>query len=386
MNVEDILVVTATLGDSCGHLSRSLSELRQFTGLKFRQLVSDDGTADRSVCDRQREVCRAHGADWTENPGPVFGISYNLNHLFQTAMDQGCQWVFLLEDAVRPGWGWLETALDALSQIGNRLWGPEKRRVSAIGLSSSFEMWHLASAGILPTDLGLNEFFEPNFKSTFQACYDAFWGSARHPHWNDGLWCWQRMHPGVLAACQDHKADGWPEVIRRTWRDPVLRGEVGCMKWQDIQHQNVPGSWIAMSGWPVTRGASAAPLGPSAWALHNLKAWKEVGGFRDGVTFYEGHIGTRYSRAGYVNVNCECPPWTHWSGLAFRVKDQQRTPRHHIPVEEAFVRDFGCDGHDHKDIAALAHSYFKGDELDQINKELSAIRLYADPRWEKWMP
>jgi hypothetical protein len=369
-----ITVVTCTLGDSCAHLSRCLTELRQFTKLPFRQIVSDDGTAHPDVRRRQKEVCHAHGAEWTENPGPVFGISYNLNYVFEQVKTP---WVFLIEDAVRPSWGWLETALDALERVGLRTWNG--RPVAGIGLTTSFENWHLACAKVLPTDLGINDFFG----KYSQACYDAFWGSANHPHWNDGYWCWARMEPKARATCFSDESETWPHIIKTSWRDPIRRGDVGGMKWTEKQFA---WGWQATSGWPTTRGASWA-FGPSAWGLHNLDLWRKAGRFRDGCTFYEGHLGVRYAKAGFLSINCECPPWHHWSGLAFRVRDGQREPRHHEPTDGPngiLERDFGCNGNDHADLADYTRRFFAPGELDEVNRQLQEVKLLAVPGWEKW--
>ncbi len=373
----EIIVLTATLGDSCSHLSRNLTELRQFTRLPFRQLVSDDGTANEGVKERQRAVCLAHGAEWVENPGPVYGISYNLNHLFEIAEDLGYKWAFLIEDAVRPGRGWLETALDALERVGKREWGG--RRVGALGMASSYENWHLACAGVLGPRATLGNTFDQHSGTT----YEQFWGSADYPHWNDGLWCWARLHPGTLDACNGDEAEHWPEIIKRTWRDPVRRGEVGGMRWTGAPFHG----WQHTCGWPKTRGVSWV-MGPSAWALHHLPSWRKAGRWRDGCTYYEGHLGVRLAREGILSLNCECPPWLHMSGLAFRVKDSQgKHPRHHEPTDGPggiLERDFGANGTDHADLATLARSYFKDGEIDAINQELSGIQLYMDPAWGEW--
>jgi hypothetical protein len=232
----------------------------------------------------------------------------------------------------------------------------------------------------LPTGLQLPDFFARYSSEN----YAAFWGSAEHPHWNDGYWCWKRMEPGCMQSCQDHAADNWPEIIRRTWRDPILRHEIGGMRWTEIQHQ---GAWVASSGWPTTRGVSWA-FGPSAWCLVNLKVWRDVGRWRDGCTFYEGHFGVRLAQKGYLSLNAECPPWLHKSGLAFQIKDQQKHPRHHEPVDGPhgiLERDFGGrNGTDHQDLANYTRSFFGPGELDRINQELSAVKLYAAPGWEKW--
>lgn len=372
---DQITVVTCTLGDSASHLSRCLTELRQFTKIPFRQIVSDDGTADRSVCDRQRAVCEAHGAEWVENPGPTFGISYNLNSVFGRVTTP---WAFLVEDGLRPSLGWLETALDALGQVGLEEWNG--RKVGALGMATSYENWHLAHPAVLPEGPGLGGTFD----QMNQSIYEAFWGSSRHPHWNDGLWCWARMEPRVYAACRSQEADSWPEVIQRTWRQPVLRREMGG-------HPKWPGhpehGWQHTSGWPRTRSCCWV-MGPSAWGLYNIEAWRKAGKFRDGCTFYEGHLGVRLAREGYLSVNCECPPWFHMSGLAFRCKDRQRTPRHHEPPDGPdgiLQRDFGCNGVDHVDMASLARSYFKDGELDAINKELGKVTLHAEEGWAPWM-
>jgi hypothetical protein len=356
--------------------------LRQFTKIPFRQIVSDDGTRDPDVQRRQREVVEAHGAVWIEQPGPTYGISYNLNWMFEQA---GTPWVFLIEDACRPSMGWLETALDALERVGLKEWGGKK--VGALGMTSSYENWHLACAKALPCQLYLDAFFDKKN----QTIYDIFWGSAVFPHWNDGWWCWQRMHQGCLESCQDHQADGWPEIIRTTWRDPILRHEVGDMRWEEVQ-----GTWgyQSHSGWPRTRRATWA-MGPSAWGLYNVEAWRDVGRFRDGCTFYEGHLGVRLAKHGWLSINCECPPWLHQSGLAFHVRDNQKEPRWHAKLDGPggiLDMDFGCPGgerthgYDHVDMGRLARSYFKEGEIDAICKELSAIDpLYAVPGWERWM-
>ena len=56
----------------------------------------------------------------------------------------------------------------------------------------------------------------------------------------------------------------------------------------------------------------------------------------DGFAHYQGcESADLCDGCGEEPVNCECPPWLHWSGLAFRIKDAQKTPRHHLPTEHA---------------------------------------------------
>jgi hypothetical protein len=374
--LEHLTVVTATLGDSYKHLGVSLRELRKFTKLPFRQIVSDDGSSNPDDQMRQRSVCEPNGAEWIQNPGPVYGISYNLNWLCENVRTP---WAFVIEDSVRPSMGWLETACDALERIGYRKWNG--RTVGAIGMTTSFEAWHLACANVIPCELGLEGFFDQNGDTQ----HDCFYGSEFHNgDWNTGYICWQAMHDQCLKTCQiPGHGDKWPEIIRRTWRDPILRGEIGCMRWAQIQGN---WGWQALSGWPRTRGASWA-MGPSAWMLLNLDAWRDVGRFRDGCTFYEGHLGLRMAKKGYLCINCECPPWLHMSGLAFRIKDHQKTPRHHEHPDGPdgiLERDFGCNGVDHVDLAALARSYFEPGELDDLSRQLTPITLHMEEGWKQW--
>jgi hypothetical protein len=375
MTSDLITVVTATLGDSYKHLGRQLDELRRFTRLPFAQIVSDDGSSDPNDQMRQWDVCNQFGATWCENPGPTYGISYNLNHLCEQVKTP---WAFVIEDAVRPSMGWLETAMDALEKVGMHTWNG--RKVGAIGMTTSFEAWHLACAKVMPAELGLADYFAKHSQDT----YDIFYGSPDHPgDWNDGFWCWQRMHAKALETCQTPEGDTWPEIIRRTWRDPILRGEIGSMNWQKKQYD---WGFQALSGWPTTRGVSWA-FGPSAWCLVNLEAWRDAGRWRDGCTFYEGHLGVRMAQKGYLTVNCECPPWLHMSGLAFRIREHQKTPRHHEPPdgpEGILERDFGCNGNDHVDLAGLARRQFRDGELDDISRQLQAVKLYADDGWRQY--
>lgn len=350
-----------------------MSELRKYTKLPFYQIVSDDGTAyEGEKCKQQVAVQSFDDAQWTENPGPVYGISYNLNHLFSLVKTP---WAFVIEDGVRPGIGWLETAFDALERIGLRQW--RGRTVGGIGLTSSFDHWEMKVAGILGDALHVNDYFGRHSHE----CYNAFWGGS----WNDGLICWPRILPTVKRACADPSSESWHEVIRRTWRDPLLRGELLAPKFKDMDHDRR----VLVDRWPATRRAWPS-TSPGSWSLINMDAWNKVGGWRDGCMFYEGHLGVRYAQAGYLNVNIHNPPWLHYPSLAFHSMawGMGKLPRHHEPdngPQGIFERDFGCNGPDHRDLMEYTLGQYPPGEMDSIGKEMSEIELYADPAWKEWM-
>jgi hypothetical protein len=353
MTKELLTVVTATLGDSASHLNVMMEELRKFTSLPFSQIVSDDGTIDSVSIERQQEVVwNWKDATRTVNPGPVYGISYNLNH----AMEQvKTPWAFIIEDGVRPGWGWLETAVDALKQIGMRQW--QGREIGTIGLGRSFDHWELAAAGVLPGDLHPLDYYGKYSHETHR----AFWSKK----WNDGLLCWPRLLPAIRDRCLLSDISAWPEILRTTWCDQILRGD------------------FEGHGWPKDRGAILACTG-NAWGLIRMDAWRNAGRFRAGCTFYECHLGARLAKAGYVNVQAHNPPWLHYPAMGHAANAQGLIPRHHEPdrgPEGVFQRDFGVDL---EGIASYVQSQYPPGLVERIQAEMAKVKLHADPRWEAW--
>lgn len=368
MTKELLTVVTATVGDSWEHLNRSLEELRLHTNLPFRQIVSDDGTQDEQVKAHQREVVTGWGAEWTENPGPVYGLSYNLNHLLSLCKTP---WVFILEDAVRPGKGWLESAFDALTKIGTRNWGAYT--VAGIGLISSFDHWELEVAGLLPGNLGLPAYFGRCSHETAR----AFWAS----DWNDGLICWPRILPAVERACRAPEADAWPEILQKSWRQPILESAL----LRDEPRQALKMRW-GESEWPKRRTVWPSQT-PGPWTLLRKDAFEAVGRFRDGCCFYEGHLGVRLAQAGLLSVNIDCPPWLHYPSMAFHAighGGMAKLPRHLERDHDVFMHDFGCDGPDHYDLAQLVFSLYPEGVWQRLTDRLREVEIYMDPAWEVW--
>ncbi len=374
-----ITVVTGTMGDSCGHINRQAFDLRAFTDLPFRQIVSDDGTIDEDQKERQRGICKVHSPtgtktpmQWTENPGNPWGISYNLNHALGMVETP---WAFLVEDGLRPGMGWLETAVDAIRQIGNQEWCGHK--VGMMG-TASFEDWHLAMAGVLPSSMTFQEFC----KRDYAECYSAFWGSARHPNWNDGLWCWKRMLPALRRACSREESSSWPPFVKR-FQEIVLTGEEPEMSYAAGLCPDRP--------WPTRRTGGPAWF-PAAFLILNMDAWRAVGRMRDGCTFFEGHLGIRMAQHGYLSLALEFPPWLHFPGMGFRLGNDRaaKTPRHHEACDgdnekDILYRDFGCNGAGHVDVYNLVYKTFPQDLQDKITDEMAGVTLWMHPAWKRWL-
>jgi hypothetical protein len=364
-----VTICTATIGHSAGHLNRQMFDLHGYCKTPFRQIVCDDGTADPNLQRLQRQVCETHGAEWMENAGPVWGISYCWNALFDQVKTP---WAFCVEDGLRPGRGWLETALDAIKQIGDKTWNGHK--VGMMGCSS-FEDWHLALAGVLPTKRGFLDFWRRADAET----YSAFWGGKDWPNWNDGLWCWKRLLPLFQHACNQPEAKTWPETVG-FFKHVVQFGEAPP-NYKDIGRR-------PLHAWPQKRTGGPAWF-PGAFMLVNMDAWRDCGRFRDGCTFFEGHLGVRMAQRGYLSLALEFPPWLHYAGMGFVASGVVgKTPRDHQVNDgpnSILLRDFGCNGEHHRDIYELVNKHFPREEQDDLEKQLAQIDLYMNPAWGAWL-
>jgi hypothetical protein len=389
-----VTIVTPTLGDSAGHLNRQMIDLREMTSLKFRQVVSDDGTIDEGQRHRQRSICNIWGADWGENKCGTYGISYNMNNLLEQVTTP---WALLVEDGLRPSLGWLETATDAIEKIGSKKWLGHS--VGMIG-TASFNDWHLKLAGALPGNLSVMDFLHRTTAET----YSAFWGSSDHPNWNDGLWCWKRMWPGFVKSCWSPESESWPKTPA-PWNFVHLV-RYGKLPEAEPSALTLPALGVFIDGdaanldqsrhldfkdvWPARRTAGPAWF-PGAFALINMEAWRAVGKFRDGCPFFEGHFGIRLAKAGWLSLYTEFPPWLHYGGMGFiNGPTQARGPRHHELTDgdgpgDIFFRDFGCNGPGHTDVYSLVHKQFPQDKITAISQELSGVELHMDDRWKEWL-
>ncbi len=358
-----LTVVTCTVGDSGDRLDLIAYDLHRFTRLPFRHVVCDDGSRAEFAA-KQRRSAEARGAKWVQNPGPKFGVSHNLNWALAHVMTP---WVYLVEDGLRPPWGWLEVAVESIDKIGSKSW--QGRPVGMMGFSH-IQDWQLAMGGAIPTDRPLAEWYG----QIHGPCYDQFFGM-----WNDGWWCWNRLLPGLVRACQGNR-DGWPRDAV-TFAELIETGMLDAKQYHPNDYQQFLQHYRTHDRWPSRRVASCGWY-PGAFMLVNMDAWRAVGKFRDGCTFFEGHLGTRMGMNGYISLCVESPPWLHRPSMGFQAAPAE-SPRDHRDTEAVFREDFGLSYMDAPNV--LANEVTPLDVQRKINEELAEAELTADDGWKKWM-
>lgn len=365
MNADAITIVTPTFGNSADRLSILLRELRAFTNLPFQQLVCDDGTICQHAIANQRMVCASHqGCTYLENPGPTYGVSYNLNHAFDQVKTP---WAFCVEDGLRPGAGWLETAVDFLDKIGNRQW--QGRRVGMAGCAS-LQDWNLVMGGAWAGDV----------MRVFEGDRSCFYND-----YNDGLWCWRRLLPGMMAACLSPASAHWQRDVLY-FKKLALEGVQAIMQLPDVHPTDVEQAWQkwrTTDHWPSRRTAWCGWY-PGAFMLVNMDAWRRVGRFRDGCSFFEGHLGVRMGMAGYLSLCVEFPPWLHCPSQGFSASAEGKTPRVHLDTEKVFREDFqGWSNMDAPNV--LATGVVSMDTQRRVNDQLAGVELWMAPGWKDWL-
>ena len=304
-------VVTPTVGTSDRRLSVLMHDLRRFASGSFPHIVCDDGTNDERDVAAQQEACALYGARHLVNPGPTWGVAQNLNYAVGHIETP---WAFFIEDGLRPSAGWYEAALAFVDRIGDRTWNG--RRVGMAGCAH-IQDWMLALAGAIPTKVSVADWYQQH-----NACDEDFLASG----WNDGLWTWDRLYPAWSKA-EDH---GIGEA--RTFLDVVNGLEVDRTTHEGEQ------SWIkyrVQKRWPHYRKAACAWY-PGAFMLVNMELLRAVGGFREGCTFFEGHLGVRMGRAGHLSLALEFPPFLHQPSRGFRATGAGKGPRDHRGTDDVF--------------------------------------------------
>lgn len=307
-----ITVCTATLGNSSWERLRVLlPELRRFTCISYCHIVSDDGTINDEAVQLQRQVSLDNNAFHYVNPGP-YGVSFNLNFLLEKVKTP---WAYLVECGLRPSMGWLEAAYAFIDQIhGKKFAGHE---IGMVGVTH-LQDWCCRLGGATPADASVMDWWQSNRPQSHIA-HDQFWGN-----WNDGYWSWPRMQAYTEAACRSPESDSWYGEPAQT-RDLVRQGQFSFKDY-----------------WPKHRRPGIAWY-PGAFALINMKAWREVGGFENEVTFFEGMFSVKAGLAGYVSLSLQAPPWLHRPSLCFSVADEGKFPRRHAGVNECFLAKFGVN-------------------------------------------
>jgi hypothetical protein len=359
MKSDVLAVVTPTVGDSAGRLEHLCAELRRFTSLPFRQVISDDGTLDEGLVQRQVAIASRHCALWTQNPGPVWGVSYNLNWAFRYV---DTPWVYLVEDGLRPSWGWLEAAVEFIDRVGSVTWGG--RKVGMAGFAS-LQDWQLVMGGAYPGDV----------MDVYRGDTSGFYGP-----YNDGLWCWKRLLPGLYDAVKNQatRYDGDVEVFRQ-----VMVGGFGATAaMHPTDREQSWQKWRINDHWPARRSAWCGWY-PGAFMLVNVDAWRDVGGWRDGCTFFEGHLGVRMGQKGYLSLCVEGPPWLHCPSQGFRDTQLAASPRIHRDTRELFLADFGYDNMDAPNVVATG--VVSLEEQRKINIALAETKLSFLGNWERYL-
>jgi hypothetical protein len=368
--MSDLLtVVTPTVGNSADRLNTFLSELRRFTKLPFRQIVSDDGTLSEEVVSQQKKVCANFDVPHLDNP-PPYGVSFNLNHAFTHVRTP---WAFLLEDGLRPSMDWLEAAVEFLSMVAYRTF--RGHEVGMVGCAS-IQDWMLCLGGGMPGHRVMGVFSQGD-----RTC----WAEP----WNDGYWCWNRMLPKIVEACHGDTRDWISDVA--VFKKIALEGMAGMetLTYPDTGEPLHPSDkeqawlkWRTGDHWPARRTAWCGWY-PGAFMLVNMAAWRNVGRWRDGCTFFEGHLGIRMGMAGYLSLCLECPPWLHCPSLGFSAAHEGKSPRQHLNTTALFQTDF--EGRNHLNAVDLPNQVIGLDVQAKVNEELARLPLTVADGWRKYL-
>lgn len=347
-----ITVVTPTVGRSARRLDVLLREMRKFTRLPFEQIVSDDGTLDEGAVREQEEVCKKYGAIHTRNFGPSFGLPANLNH----AADQvKTHWFYVVEDGVRPSWGWLEAIQSYLNKLEGKTFAG--MRVSMVGVNH-IEDYALALGGAIPQPQ-IDTFIPKPSQQRTKEARECFYGD-----WNDGLWCWPRL----LTTLRSIEPSSLGEEARDA-RAMLERVRTDPRHYSDALH------------WPYHRGAFVA-YAPGGLIAVDTQVWRDLGRFRKDLSYYEGHLGVRIAKAGMMSLLLHGPLWLHSPSQGFsdpltHSMYQSREVKNLHP-HDVFQEDFGF-----KSVTAGMPLFFSQRHREAW-LEIATIQADAVPEWNAW--
>jgi hypothetical protein len=362
---ELITIVTPTIGNSTGRLGILCADLKRYTNIPFSHIICDDGTHN---VEEQIKLADHHNALFIQNAGPTWGISYNLNY----ALDHvNTPWCFLIEDGVRPSVGWLETALDWIDKIGSKTW-----RGFPVGMGgcSSLQDWHLAMADVWP-GISVGDVF--NHRIDRHYFYDF------SPGWNDGYWCWKRLIPRIIDNIERGFDKDWERDVLLT-KQVIMNDMESLKKLHPQDVKQAVQKWAGRDSWPANRTSFEARY-PGPFLIINMKAWRDVGKFRDGCTFFEGHLGIRMQMHGYLSLGLESPPFFHYPSQGFSECNLASGPRHHEDTDDLFRRDFGYDHMDAPNKPEIINRFITEQNRRDINKDLRSVPVHMEAGWEKWL-
>jgi hypothetical protein len=363
MTVDDITVVTPTVGDSAGRLGILCAEMRRYTALPFKQIVCDDGTISPEQHEIRVSLIKHHGFEYFIHPGPTWGISYNLNYALSQVKTP---WAFLIEDGVRPGWCWLEVAVDWLNKVGSKTFAGLP---VGCGGMSSIQDWNVAMSGLWDVTAVFN-----GDRSQFYA------GGA--PGWNDGFWCWPRIMAATVERCRGDTSNWHGDLLHIK---KIMLEQVDELK-RELGHDfNIAlQKWYGHDRWPRKRHVGEGRY-PGPFLMINMDAWRAIGGFRDGCTFFEGHMGIRMQQHGFLTTVVESPPFVHCPSQGFSESGGARTPRHHEDTDDLFRRDFGYDHMQAPNMPEVINKVISDEQRAQAAREMAEVNLDCPEVWRKFL-
>jgi hypothetical protein len=115
-----------------------------------------------------------------------------------------------------------------------------------------------------------------------------------------------------------------------------------------------------------------------------MDAWRKVGRFRDGCTFFEGHLGVRMHMNGYWSLILEGPPFIHYPSQGFSETDLAMNPRDHRDTRNLFLEDFGHDNMDAPNAPDIITRIISEADRRQVNDELSKVVFAMEEGWNKY--
>ncbi len=293
----DITIATPTVGSSSGRLKIMILQLRKFTGLEFKHIVSSDelhiSEAEEAV-QQQRSVCMDTGVAFTRNPDP--GLGENLNHLMSVASSN---WVAFIEDGVLPSDRWFEVMVDYLHGIQDMTFdGPEGQVQIGMVAWPHVESKHLVPFYDIPSQVPVLDWIKKccaprmDILELYQQVTKDFYA-------NDASW-----NKGNLTL---GKIDAWFKAWHAGgWKDYGAEAEATLFNSQGIDA--VPSRFGVH--------APSVAMFPGGLIVVRRKMWEDVGGFVPKFIFYEGGLGTKMRASGkWISVTIPAPPFIHMRGL-----------------------------------------------------------------------
>lgn len=311
----DVTVVTPTVGDSAARLACLLHELQKFTSIPYRHIVSDDGTENDMLVGMQKGVCLSLGAEHVSNVGDS-GLAENLTHLCKLV---DTEWVFIIEDGIRPGKGWLEYSVSAIERL---------RRTEVEGWSCAIvgfvhiEDYLLVLGNAVPSKYGslpwLNRQVPPWER---QKEFLSDWNTGNISRHSLSLVIRNKLRCGYSGLLSDH-----PFLLTKAG---LCSGLLNRESNRDAEGSGRP---------PDVPQMTCQPSGLIAIHMPFLKS---VNYFRRKCTYYEAHLSIVAAKQKKFAVLTDGPPFLHTASTGFSSPYCHTTPKSDQELSAAFMEDFG---------------------------------------------